>query len=218
MIRLQIFAVAALFSTTTGLQAADFDLMQPSSIAATEAQFSWTGAYFGLNGGLGSGEGASVFTIGGNAYYGGPIIGMQAGYNFGLGNAVLGFEADYQFADVKHRRDLGLGIWGVAGLNSFGTLRARAGADMGTFMPFVTAGVAYGSMGYNIQDLSLNDSTNAWGWTAGGGIEAAVTDNASIKAEYLYLNLDGGDVSLAGFDVDMNSFAHVARAGVNFHF
>jgi outer membrane immunogenic protein len=34
-------------------------------------------------------------------------------------------------------------------------------------------------------------STNQLGWVAGGGIEWAVTNNWSVKAEYLYLRFDG---------------------------
>lgn len=193
-------------------------LGQATAGVTNSTEFDWSGFYAGVNLGHGSGEGQSVFTLGGSDYYGGFLGGVQAGYNFDIAGIVIGIEGDYQFADVKHRRDLGAGVKGAAGFNSFGTIRARVGADMGSFMPYLTGGVAYASMGYNIDTINLSDSDHAWGGAVGAGIEAALTDNISFKAEYLYVHVRGAQVTLAGFSTDFDAFQHAARAGVNFHF
>jgi outer membrane immunogenic protein len=38
-----------------------------------------------------------------------------------------------------------------------------------------------------------NSSRTGTGWTAGGGLEYALWNNVSVKAEYLFVNLGGGD-------------------------
>lgn len=61
------------------------------------------------------------------------------------------------------------------------------------------------------------------GLTAGAGVEYALTDNMSVKLDYLYVGLpsmphveDGafGDT----YDFDFQSSAHIVRAGLNVRF
>jgi outer membrane immunogenic protein len=76
-------------------------------------------------------------------------------------------------------------------------------------------------------------STNQLGWVAGGGIEWALTNNWSVKAEYLYLRFDGFNYSspLTAAAPSATPFApgyawntsvslreQVARVGVNYKF
>lgn len=42
-----------------------------------------------------------------------------------------------------------------------------------------------------------NGRTNAWGWSAGGGAEAMLTDNISLGLEYLYTDLKDDDYTVA---------------------
>lgn len=214
-------SIAAFLSLAFAANAVAADAQAPLnnvSAGIKSAEFDWSGFYAGVNFGHGAGEGASVFTLGGNSYYGGILGGVQAGYNIEMSGVVVGLEGDFQFSDVKHRRELGAGVKGTAGFNSFGTVRARVGVDMGSFMPYITGGVAYASMGYNVDTVNLSASDTAWGGTIGAGIEAALTDSISFKAEYLYVHVKGAQVSLGGFNTDFDAFQHVARAGVNFHF
>jgi outer membrane immunogenic protein len=65
-------------------------------------------------------------------------------------------------------------------------------------------------MGYNYQiggvvvgfeadfDGSANTSNTSGAWTAGGGIEAAITDNLSARLEYLYLDTGTMPVAQVG--------------------
>lgn len=45
-----------------------------------------------------------------------------------------------------------------------------------------------------------SSSRTATGWTAGGGLEYALWDNFSLKAEYLYVNLGRGSVNVVALD------------------
>ena len=75
-----------------------------------------------------------------------------------------------------------------------------------------------------------NPSSTRVGWTIGGGVEYAVTNNITIKGEYLYADLGSSHfnsignaasaiafpgVSVAG-KIDYN--ASIFRAGVNYKF
>jgi outer membrane immunogenic protein len=71
------------------------------------------------------------------------------------------------------------------------------------------------------------------GWSAGGGLEYAVWKNLTLKAEYLFVSLDGSSVTETALAVinpppatSPSSFnanfgrttVNVARVGLNYHF
>lgn len=86
--------------------------------------------------------------------------GALAGYNFQIGEAVLGIEADFTIGrlvwsgrdEIGRRAPLSddwigealLGGTADAELTKWATLRARAGYTIGAFLPFVTGGIAVG--------------------------------------------------------------------------
>jgi outer membrane immunogenic protein len=100
-----------------------------------------------------------------------------------------------------------------SGNNYFGTLRLRAGYAFDRFLLYVTGGLAYGgtgssgsgALGYwlpgnyavgTTPDATFyvgRSSTNDWGWTIGAGAEYAITNNWTIKGEYLYVSRSGGN-------------------------
>lgn len=215
LLAVSVFAIAA-----TAGQAYAADPIMPAPIVpgpVVDSSSVWDGFYVGANAGYGWGD----FDIDG---FGGEDIegwlgGAQVGYNAAFGGVVVGIEGDYQFSDVKWDDEVTVGGTTVdvnAGINHFGTVRARVGADLGNFMPYLTAGVAFGELGGEITDgtVSLEADEYGWGWTAGAGVEAMVMDNLSFKGEYLYTSFS--DVDFDGVDVDAE--AHIARVGLNFHF
>jgi outer membrane immunogenic protein len=131
-------------------------------------------------------------------------------------------------------------------LDFLGTLRARAGYLVTpSFLFYITGGLAYGktelstSITQNVNSLNLTgpytaagtDSLMRFGGTIGGGLEWLITQNWSVKAEYLYVNLGTSSVNfnlinpLNGFNfssatvVSSTRFSeNVARAGLNYHF
>src|SRR3984893_12552792 len=193
----------------------------------------------------------SVFTLHTSNRTGGVIAGGQVGYNYQLpNNIVVGLESDAQWSDVKeseHERAASalFGIPGETlrftdlriGMDWFGTTRLRLGYALGRFLPYITGGVSYGQVTLSAsQFLSVPvfgqpgtasgsaSSTHA-GWTAGAGAEYAVTDNISLKTEYLFVQLGGVSGSEVGFPPPgAGSFktgtlgTHIVRAGLNWRF
>ena len=228
MTRTPAISAILLFAASGAAFAADPIRPTPAPTArAVERSSVWDGFYAGLNAGYGWGKGEAVSASAGftseDGDIGGWLGGAQIGYNFSSDALVFGVEADYQAADVAYTLPFPSGV-SKLGIRSFGTVRGRVGADMGAFMPYVTAGLAYGKLGYEFDFAAagvatLSDSGNSWGWAAGAGVEAMVFDNFSVKAEYLYVDL-GKETLFAGTTNEFNATAnaHVARIGLNYHF
>ena len=117
----------------------------------------------------------------------------------------------------------------------FGTLRARGGLLVTpTTLVYGTGGLAYGristsgTINNGIESgstWSFSNSTTNVGWTAGGGIEGAVSNsnNWTWKIEYLYI--DFGTVSGNGINPEGNPYNYstkvtdnVLRVGLNYLF
>ena len=67
----------------------------------------------------------------------------------------------------------------------FGTVRARLGYAIDRTLIYITGGLAYG--GLNTNPLTGNTTSNV-GWTIGGGVEYAFTNNWTAKIEGLYVD------------------------------
>ena len=156
--------------------------------------FTWTGFYVGANAGYGWGN---MDSVGVSAFsdLDGFVGGGQIGYNYQLGQIVLGVEADFQGADLKAGPSFaGFGIVGEGKTEWFGTVRGRVGYAFDRFLPYITGGLAYGNVkttlapGVTINGLNSDDNTHT-GWTVGGGVEYAFTNNLVGGVEYLYVDL-----------------------------
>ncbi len=193
---------------------------------------------------------------------GGVIGGGQAGYNWQTGAFVLGVETDFDGTSLNKSTNFnslpfaGAGIptgllgdslfvHAKASLDWLGTTRARLGfvaTPDNRLMLYATGGVAYGggSANFSVYDarndffLSGNPSSSRVGWTIGAGAEYALTNNWTIRGEYLYVDLGSNSFStpaatfpvasnLAGFDGlyatgKINYNASIFRAAVNYKF
>ena len=196
----------------------------PAPVVAAIPVFTWTGLYAGVNGGYGFGQGSRTLVdtvTGATVAVGGDdegfVGGGQVGFNYQIGAFVLGVETDLQYADLGGRDQFTVGgtTFRTRGSDDyFGTLRGRVGLAFDRFMVYGTGGLAYGDVG--------TFGTEGAGWTAGGGIEYAFTNNITAKVEGLYVNLDRGNTAYA---VGASSFRPrgdeefgVVRAGLNFKF
>ena len=158
------------------------------------------------------------------------IGGGQAGYNYQIGNIVLGLETDIQGsgADDKTACFLSCLPGSIATLDHklawFGTTRGRAGWASGPIMTYVTLGAAYSETDTTLAVAAggvantLNASSVSGGWTWGTGIEAALDGNWTAKAEYLYISLgtSSGNVGSVGFNTGNQE--RIYRGGLNYHF
>ncbi len=186
------------------------------------------GGQVGFNYQLGSGLG------------GVPLLGSFGGFGAGL---VVGIEADAQYLGIGNNGNNGYGssysFSGTPGLafvpvrgaapaalvlngqarhsDFFGTVRGRLGVAFDRVLVFGSGGFAY------------NDRTT--GYAVGGGIEYAITNNITLRAEYLYVNLGNGgnNTASAAFNEAANTVTlntnqssrenfNVVRGAVNFKF
>jgi outer membrane immunogenic protein len=112
----------------------------------------------------------------------------------------------------------------------FGTVRGRLG-----FLPtdhillYATGGLAYGEARVSgtvtaprLGAANFNAADIKVGWTAGGGIEAALIDSWTVKLEYLYLDLGTVALNTTALGAPLTSSArihdNIVRAGLNYRF
>ncbi|MFG1464420.1 outer membrane protein [Xanthobacter sp. DSM 24535] len=232
MLKRALAGVSALALLGGAASAADLATKYPVKAVAVIPVFSWTGFYLGGN--VGWGWASNSFNV--SPFYGSPSYsynvgdangfmgGGQVGYNYQFANnIVLGVEADVQWADISNQSLVVLSplVAGNIGgnLKTFGTIRARAGYAMDRWLPYITGGAAWGRTDFgNVYGVDTSNTT--WGWTIGGGVEYAFTNNITAKIEYLYANLDGKTYSIPttlgqiNTDLDVNT----VRVGVNYKF
>ena len=196
----------------TGAKAADAIIAEEAVMIVEARAFSWTGAYIG--GQIGYGWGKSSFSDAdgwGSLKPDGFLGGVYAGYNFDVGsNFILGIDGDITYNNLKDSYsefDPADGI--TTSLDSrlrwSGAVRARAGVAFDRFMPYIAGGVAFGSVKNSISlsdgVITVGDSQSKThtGWTIGGGVDYAATDNVILRLEYRYTDYGRKDFS-GGFD------------------
>ncbi|WP_417671957.1 outer membrane protein [Roseibium sp.] len=197
------------------------DLPQPADPAPTyfdnqvpAARFDWGGAYVGGN--LGWGWGNFDNRNGPDTDGDGVQGGLHAGYNYLIApNVVLGAEADFQFSDLDGTTTSGgTTIKSSSDWNS--SIRGRLGYTFDRFM-------VYGAGGLAIADLDLNangakKSTTAVGWTAGAGVEGAVTENVTARLEYVYQDFGSESFTLNGARYKSDLDNNLVRFGLSYKF
>jgi len=226
MKRTGIMLSAIILLATTTAQAADLGWnSSPSPIYSPTPASGWSGFYAGVNASYGWGT-LTRQPAGGGAQSqhntGGGALGAQAGYNLDMGGFVLGTEADLQWSSVGYSEDIpGAGTL-KASIDWFGTVRGRAGMSFGQVMPYVTGGFAAGRGSVSLDNgVTTSQTATHMGWTVGAGLEAQATDNISIKAEYLYVDLGTqayNNLPVAIGNLDVTQRFSVVRAGVNYKF
>jgi outer membrane immunogenic protein len=219
-----LIALAALGGTA---QAADLVLETPD-IDYAGAFDDWSGFYAGVVGGLAGGTGTSTSTLTGtatNIAIGGGLLGIAVGYNHQIDNFVLGGEAELLWSSIGGSAVCNNPAFNCSGsLGWLGSVRGRAGVVYDAALFYGTAGVAVSGFSATttpapgVATGTFNGT--GLGWTAGAGVEFAVSDSASIKAEYAYYNL-GARAPANTVDtpaIDLRAQIHAAKLGVNFKF
>lgn len=216
--RIAMGAVVALLSTSA--MAADLIIDEPAAVIPTSA-FDWSGFYVGAHAGWASGSVlADPIDAPDETTATGWLLGVQAGANAQFDTFVLGVEGDIAWTNITNEDEiLPAGApFGLTDVNWLGSLRGRAGVAFDQVLLYATAGVA--GAGVTFDDLDGGDPASDgthFGWTAGVGVEVAVTENVSVKAEYLYYDL-GAVTYNDGTPDDVSFNLHTIKAGVNFHF
>jgi outer membrane immunogenic protein len=205
------------------------DMTMPMKAPSYAPAFSWTGTYVGANvGGIwgkfdvnptttnnltGAVGAPGVMSINNSSLIGG----FQAGYNWQIGQWVLGLEQDYQFTGLKQTATFAA----PAGLFRAGdqlavktdylaATRAKLGVAWDRALIYAAGGletgefdvtstyVARGAGGSPV--LGFTDSNKLhFGFNVGAGIDYAVTNNVFIGVEYRYLDLGKQTYNLGAF-------------------
>ncbi|MGE5388787.1 MAG: outer membrane protein [Hyphomicrobiales bacterium] len=245
-------SLAAITAAPTTL-AADLPARKEPPPVVAAPVFTWTGFHLGYNRGYGGGVYEASAGLAAPPYgwatqtsdrASGWITGLQAGYDRQFGNnVVLGVETDLQWSDIQasHQEATATSDPSLAAvvntsqsLEWFGTTRARLGYSSGRLLPYVTGGVAYGETSVkSVQALpglvlGVSQRSTGVGWAAGAGLDVALSDRISARAEYLYLQLPGAAGLAAGVTPTIPALAgsyrtgtteaHLVRGGLNYRF
>jgi outer membrane immunogenic protein len=176
--------------------------------------YNWTGFYVGINGGGGFGRSEYSSPLSTSFDTSGGLVGGTIGYNYQMGQVVLGVEGDGDWSGIR-----GSATCGVTTCDThnhwLATARGRLGYAIDRFMPYVTGGAAFGDIKTSIAGIG-DATTTRTGWTAGGGLEAAIAGPWTAKIEYLHVDLGNADTALPGTSANFRS--EIVRAGVNYRF
>lgn len=230
-----LLASAVSLAALSSAFAADLPARKTAPAAPVAPVFTWTGFYAGLNAGVNWSnrnvnpayidndpvnpwtpqEIAELWPV--PAPYAnnrtGFIGGAQIGYNYQMGQFVIGAEADFMGSTANQSSSGSISIpnfmqngTALETSNSkiqqswLGTVRLRAGYAADRVLLYVTGGFAYGNVDYTLttSEVQGNGSTLYFagqksqtkaGYTFGAGVEYALTNNWIIRGEYLYYNL-----------------------------
>lgn len=224
------------------------DVAEP--VAPAGALHDWSGAYVGVAGGWAHGR-TKATDVDGEEYGSpgtslsmtdnGFIGGVSAGYNFQRGAWVFGPELELGWAGVDKTHidpnDDEDGVFTQYGF--YGTATGRLGYAANRTLVYGKAGLAFAqikSAGGEFDGRGEENSGGYWGfdgdeagfgdklrlgWTIGAGIEHALSQTWSVKAEYMFA--DFGSSSYENLDDDDSTFRfkdqlHSLKLGVNYRF
>jgi outer membrane immunogenic protein len=172
---------------------------------------SWGGVYIGVNGGYSLGTTTTVGGSGGLSTNG-FVAGGTFGGNFQIGMLVIGGEGDFDWDNIKGTPSPAVCPGCAETSNWLATVRGRVGVAWDRLLVYGTGGGAFQNLKFSTCCSSA--VTNPMGWTAGGGIEFAISPNWSVKAEYLFVDFNNKPTIVTIFSLTEN----VIRGGVNFRF
>jgi outer membrane immunogenic protein len=211
---LKYVLAGALIAAATPVFAADLAPAPMEPIAPVVLPMDWSGFYVGAQ--IGYSWASADSSI--NNPFGvnldvspdanGVVGGLYVGYNAQFNQIVVGIEADAELASGSGDDNIGITVGGLAGdtfttraeENWRGSVRARLGYAIDTFMPYVTGGVAWSDwdVKHTLNDPLLgnfeqSNSNTYVGWTIGAGVEWAFTPNLIGRVEYRYTDFGSGD-------------------------
>ena len=209
--KLSLAAALSVLALGTAAVAADLPrrATAPTPYVASVPVFTWTGFYAGVNAGYGWGSQKGTA----DAAYGslsGAQVGGTAGYNYQMGQIVLGMEGDWDWSNAKNTN----GAY-ISKQTSIATARGRIGYAVDRVLLFTTGGYAGGNVERTFGATSTSDWHN--GYALGGGMEYAITNKVSAKAEYLYTDVSS-KTDAASLPSRAGLTQNTVRMGVNYRF
>lgn len=203
----------------------------------------WTGVSIGLNGNwnfISTDISSSGQTYGPRSFdsrsYGsqsgnGIGGGVQLGFDYQIGNAVLGIQGITSITSAESSRTVDSQKLSTE-LTSYGSLNARLGyLIQPELLAYAKGGLAFGSFKYEDKSSRYGysgsqDDERHQGWMVGGGIEYLFAPNWSVFAEYDYTDFGKQTVELSykdagwgdSFKYEYEQSIGSAVIGVNYRF
>ena len=160
----------------------------------------WTGPYLGVGIGFQSANGdqsengpgawpAAVGPLYSNSFtHTSPFVSVYTGYNYQLGNIVLGVEGDVGFSALQ-QNNIGLGGLQTKFSSDWdASVRLRLGYAVDKFLFYGTGGLAIAEGTFGLDGFT--SSHTHLGWTAGAGIEYALSPNWIGRIESRYTSFE----------------------------
>jgi outer membrane immunogenic protein len=142
----------------------------------------------------------------------GPEAGGFIGYNMQFNKWVVGLEGSGAYLwsddshDFNHFRGSTISVHTSLESHYLFTAGPRLGYAVCRFLPYLTGGVAVGQIDLHQQivlpglvDQRGNLDDAQVGWMVGGGLQYAITDHWSARAQYQYVDLMCDDISSVAF-------------------
>jgi outer membrane immunogenic protein len=244
-------ASAAIAAIMTGTA---FAADMPLKAAAPAALYDWSGIYLG--GVVGGAWGTNDISDPGLGAVFGPLVGLptvqstttsgfiggvEGGSRYQFAKLVVGWEADITWGNLNGTNTTSFSAPFVPASRSItydsnwvATATSTVGVAHGNWLLYGKAGVAWQNVNYTdnwtvggAALFSGTGSDNRVGWTVGTGVEWAVWQNWSIKAEYDYLDFGTRNVAIngsspligVGLSSTISDSDHINqfKAGLNYH-
>ncbi|MCR5942718.1 porin family protein [Ochrobactrum sp. XJ1] len=185
--------------------AADLTYDNPAPVGEQQAYsaYDWSGFYLGAQGGYSWNKGT---VLGSDQNIDSGTAGIHAGYNFQSGSIVYGIENDFNY-NFEDKNDANL-EWDASG-------RARVGYALDRTLVYATGGVAAAGGKVDVPGVGKKDDILI-GWTAGGGVEHAFTNNVTVRGEYRYS--DFGNKDFGSSIGDFGATQHKVIVGASYKF
>jgi outer membrane immunogenic protein len=172
--------------------------------------YGWGSSTFDLSGVNPGTRTTALFVISDHRSPSGVVGGAHVGYLYQINQFVVGVEGSVDGTSLTARAHIFVPAFigndvltARASLDVQGSIRGKLGVAWDRVLIYGTGGVAFGGFSSNLFLDRLTPtgipfpianrffSNTRTGWTAGGGIQYAVTDNWWIFAEYRYTNFGG---------------------------
>lgn len=190
----------------------------------------WSGIYVGLQTGFAAQKASTstthpTFSSRNTLSSSELILGAHAGVNGQIGMFVFGGEADFERTGTakSFRTAIAAGQYtGSVTAPWVVTLRGRAGLAVDRFLIYATAGMAVTEASYRGAATGLFSNTMSSyfsGMVMGAGVEYAITNNITARAEYRYTDFARKNFSFSGLDaskVDLSISALRLGASLKF--
>ena len=221
---LKTIAIAALILMPFPAFAADLPMAAAPVEAAVAPSYDWTGAFVGgYVGGVWVGD---TYNSGNGVNQpfnqSGGTVGGLVGYNFQSSNFVFGVELDGGWVSASST-DLVVGPGPVkTSLNWDAHLQGRVGVAVDKALFYISGGGAAGNFTEDASPKYTSITNTLYGWVVGAGIEYALSDNLTLRGEYLYSSYGPSPFLYTGIapggTVTSSFVTQEARIGLSYKF